>query len=357
MKLVKVFGLVVALHVVPLTAVLLIQGCQSKPGGSVGTAEEAAAVPIEAAPENWSNQSADYPTTEMAPVQQTPIVGLTPAERTSQRSQPMRPPNPESFYATSPPAPQTVTPSPAVPPTTTYTVVPGDSFWRISREFGTTITELQRLNPGIKGASLHPGDVLVVPAGGTATLGTGTTQRVTSSASSSTYVVRAGDSLSSIAARNGTTIAALRGANNLRTDVIQVGAILNIPEATRRPEPEARVIPTDAVTVVVQRGDTLSEIAAKYDVTVRELMGTNGIDRPESLRAGDTLVIPGFSAMGTGRIPNEVAPPAPPPSEPAMLLPPQVITPQAPPSEPARSFESNSLDAPVVPIDDPTPTP
>jgi LysM repeat protein len=57
------------------------------------------------------------------------------------------------------------------------------------------------------------------------------------------------------------------------------------------PPPTPTPTPTPQV-YVVQPGDTLSEIAVRFDVTIEALANRNGIDQPESLRSGQTLVIP-----------------------------------------------------------------
>lgn len=50
---------------------------------------------------------------------------------------------------------------------TTYTVQPGDTLWLIARRYGTTVAELQRLNPGVNPQRLMAGQRLTVPAAGT----------------------------------------------------------------------------------------------------------------------------------------------------------------------------------------------
>lgn len=50
-----------------------------------------------------------------------------------------------------------------------------------------------------------------------------------------------------------------------------------------------------SATIVVQRGQTLSEIAREYRVSVAQLMQANGISDPRHLLAGQTLFIPGVS--------------------------------------------------------------
>jgi LysM repeat protein len=45
----------------------------------------------------------------------------------------------------------------------TYTIVKGDSLWKIAHEYGTTVVKLRKLNHLKKGALLHPGQVLQIP--------------------------------------------------------------------------------------------------------------------------------------------------------------------------------------------------
>jgi LysM repeat protein len=53
--------------------------------------------------------------------------------------------------------------------------------------------------------------------------------------------------------------------------------------------------PTSGGTYVVKPGDTLSSIAARYGTTVQELAALNGISNPNLIYAGQVLQIPGGS--------------------------------------------------------------
>lgn len=386
MKLMKIFGMVFALHVALACVLVLIQGCRSSTPHRAAASDATVVTPIPSTPpsDNWSNQGSAAATaqsdsyyTPPATTNATPLSGLSPAERA--RTEPTRPANPGDFIRVDVPQNTTIsTPAPAEP--ADYVVRSGDSFWRISRAHNTTIAELQRLNPGVKPDSLRPGMTIKVPGSapaappspGSGSFGAG----VTSTAASSTYVVRAGDSLSKIAARNGTTVAALRELNGLRSDVIQVGQTIQIPggsSSATGPAPSYDVAPltppgggAEQVTFVVQRGDTLGEIARKFDVTVSELMAANNITDPRRIRVGQKLVIPGFEAVGSGSIPRSTpAPatrlPAPASTSSPLLPPPGTSTPPAPaPSDrpPELDAPPGDIDAPPVkPLDDPVPAP
>jgi LysM repeat protein len=72
----------------------------------------------------------------------------------------------------------------------------------------------------------------------------------------------------------------------------------DIPVAPVKPvtpvAPEAKSWPVEATTTyIVAKGDTLSQIARRYGITVAEVMTLNGIGNPDSIRIGQKLVLPG----------------------------------------------------------------
>ena len=81
-----------------------------------------------------------------------------------------------------------------------------------------------------------------------------------------------------------------------RTDEQSVlGATATPPPTTTRPSPTAspRATPTAAPSVyVVKAGDTLSEIAARFDTTIGVLVELNGIQDPANLQIGQELRLP-----------------------------------------------------------------
>lgn len=101
---------------------------------------------------------------------------------------------------------------------------------------------------------------------------------------SGSYIVRSGDSLSMVAQRFGVSTADLRRANDLRNDVIRIGQELVIPGA-------ALPVASLPVEHKAERGDTLSGIAARYDISLTSLRAANNL-RSDTIHVGQVLKIP-----------------------------------------------------------------
>lgn len=129
------------------------------------------------------------------------------------------------------------------------------------------------------------------------------------------YVVKKGETLGDIALRFGVEPLAIIEANNLIDgNMLTVGMELNIPGYTpevAQPKPattagesaaganaaggDAASTAGDAVTHIVQPGETLSEIAQKYAIDEPALAAANGITNRNQLRAGQELIVPGIT--------------------------------------------------------------
>lgn len=132
------------------------------------------------------------------------------------------------------------------------------------------------------------------------------------------YIVRPGDTLGVIAAQFGVTVEAIMGANGLTNHMIQVGQELIIPVEGSAPTPTSMPGETpspegtgepEAITYVVQAGDTLTEIAERFNVSVDAIMEANDIENPDSLREGQELGIP--VAVSSTETPGIGGPPTP----------------------------------------------
>jgi LysM repeat protein len=109
------------------------------------------------------------------------------------------------------------------------------------------------------------------------------------------YVVDPGDTLSGIAASYGTTTQALVEANGLASaNLIYVGQRLVIPGGGSAPAPSTPSSTTGYYTV--QAGDTVSSIAVRHGVTGWAIVQSNHLANPNFIYVGQRLVIPGGSS-------------------------------------------------------------
>ena len=108
------------------------------------------------------------------------------------------------------------------------------------------------------------------------------------------YVVERGDSLSVIARRFNTSVTRLAALNQLPSrNRIQIGQRLLLPQDSSQPLQIASAV-SDEGAYTVRRGDTVSLIAARYGVTEQALLGINGLQDPHRIYPGQKLTMPGY---------------------------------------------------------------
>ena len=104
------------------------------------------------------------------------------------------------------------------------------------------------------------------------------------------YTVRAGDTLSEIADKYNVNYAKLATYNNIpNPNVIRVGQKIKIPKNLATNEAKPKDEP---IVHIVKSGETLSEIAAKYGTTYQKLATYNNISNPNVIRVGQKIKIP-----------------------------------------------------------------
>lgn len=209
---------------------------------------------------------------------------------------------------------------------TKYTVQAGDTLSGIATRYGITIDAIRAAN-ALSSSDIYAGQVLTIPSSSP-----NSTAQPTSAPSgqATTYVVQSGDSLSALAQRFGVTREALAAANKISpSSLLYVGQTLTIPAgaqiqptatprpATATPRPAAPTSTVAAATAqpasgtttaapvtsaataeagvpvkyTVQRGDSLSSIALKFNTTVEALQAGNNLDDANSLEVGQVLTI------------------------------------------------------------------
>lgn len=114
-------------------------------------------------------------------------------------------------------------------------------------------------------------------------------------AGSARHQVRSGETLSGIAQRYGTSASRLAELNNLsRKNLIRVGQVLKLPGDARAVAGGDK----SASTYVVRRGDSLGSIARRTGVTQRQLMAINALDNPHRIYPGQRLRLTARSGGG-----------------------------------------------------------
>ena len=157
----------------------------------------------------------------------------------------------------------------------TYTVQKGDSLWSIAKRFNVGVSELKSAN-NLTSNLISVGQQLVIPG------------VAPSDQTNVTYVVQKGDSLWSIANANNTSVDEIANLNDLDTNTIYVGQVLQIPNSG---DLEENPSSTSDTVYVVQNGDTLYSIALRYDTTPNAIINKNNLTS-SVLTIGQQLVIP-----------------------------------------------------------------
>ncbi|EGH7368449.1 1,4-beta-N-acetylmuramoylhydrolase [Listeria monocytogenes] len=183
-----------------------------------------------------------------------------------------------------------------------YTVVKGDSLWRIANNNKVTIANLKAWN-NLKSDFIYPGQKLKVSAGSTSNTNTSkpSTNTNTSKPSTNTntnakvYTVAKGDSLWRIADNNKVTIANLKAWNNLKSDFIYPGQKLKVSAGsttnTNTAKPSTNNPSNSTVkTYTVKKGDSLWAISRQYKTTVDNIKAWNKLTS-NMIHVGQKLTI------------------------------------------------------------------
>ncbi|HEX9015309.1 MAG TPA: LysM peptidoglycan-binding domain-containing protein, partial [Chloroflexota bacterium] len=212
-----------------------------------------------------------------------------------------------------------------------YTVQPGDTLSGIASTFGVSASAIQDANGLANPDALQAGMVLSIP---------GDQASQPTPPPDTKYTVKAGDSLSGIAAQFGVSASQIQSANGIQDpNVLRAGMVLTIPAggqtapaaATPTPAPPTPA-PTPDVKYTVKAGDTLTGIASSFGVKASAIQSANNLQDGNAIKIGQLLTIPGAT---------------PPPAAPTP-------TPQ-PTAAPAATPAPTASPAPAAPQPSPTP--
>ena len=185
----------------------------------------------------------EAPATDTSSTTPAPDTNATPVVDTN-TPPPLTNPAPTAVVSNvPPPAPP---PAPPAPTTQEYVVAKGDTYSSIAKHFGVKVKEVEAANPTVLPTKLKVGEKIQIHAPGGGTAGEGNLTPAPTATTETVYVVKSGDTLTKIAKDHGTTVKAIRAANDLKTDKIKVGEKLKVPEKSTATEAPAASAPAPA---------------------------------------------------------------------------------------------------------------
>lgn len=169
-----------------------------------------------------------------------------------------------------------------------YTVKSGDTLSTIASQHNTTVNQIVSLNQLSNPNLIYVGQVLKLKNNQT-TNSSSATSSSTATTTAGTYTVKAGDTLSAIAAKYGTTYQALASANSISNpNDIYVAQVIKV-SATVTAASSQTVSSTSSGSYTVKSGDTLYGIALANGLNWRTLAKQNGISDPNVIFVGQKL--------------------------------------------------------------------
>lgn len=161
-----------------------------------------------------------------------------------------------------------------------YTVQRGDTLQLLAQRFDLSLNELANLTEGLsRNSRLQFGQKINVP------ITAKNKQRSDKKGASENYTVKRGETLSSIADKFKLGLSDLRELNDLKGDSLDVGQRLKIPADAFKPD-----------EYVVKSGDTLTEIAQRFELDLTEFARNNNLRASSSLQVGQRLQLDGAAA-------------------------------------------------------------
>ena len=171
----------------------------------------------------------------------------------------------------------------------TYTVKAGDTLSAIASRYSTSSSTLASLNSLSNPNLIYVGQVLKVSSNASTSSSTGSSANSTVTTAAS-YTVKAGDTLSAIAAKYGTTYQALASANSISNpNDIYVGQVIKVSATATAASSQAASSTSSNGSYTVKSGDTLYGIALANGLNWQTLAKQNGISDPNVIFVGQKL--------------------------------------------------------------------
>ena len=198
----------------------------------------------------------------------------------------------------------------------TYVVRAGDTISGIAARHGLDMHAVLKAN-GLKASSIiHPGKKIKLT--GSSAAPAPRQAAPAKQQSSTTYTVKAGDTLGAIAARQGVSLSTVLKANGLSmSSIIHPGQKIKLIGSSTAPAPKPAApkpsTSSSGATYVVKAGDTLGAIAARHNVSLGSILSANGLSMTSIIHPGQKIKLGGSSVA----VQTSPKPAAPKPSTPS----------------------------------------
>lgn len=176
-----------------------------------------------------------------------------------------------------------------------YVVKLGDTLSKIAKRYNLSLSTLLKLNTNISNSDrIYIGQSIRVSGQAPASSSTAKTN--------ATYKVKSGDTLDKIARVNNMTVQQLKSKNHLTSSLIFPGQVLKVNTLTSTPDNNKNT--TDVY--VVKLGDSLSTIAKRYNLSLSALLKINpNVSNSDRIRIGQTIRVSGKASASSINKPSK----------------------------------------------------
>ena len=162
-----------------------------------------------------------------------------------------------------------------------------------AEEYGTTAAAIREANPNIGKRALRSGQRLVIPSGTPMSVVVARTFAEPAEPEFRVHRVKSGETLSHLAARYNVSVANIQRWNGLKSTRIRIGQRLRIGSTgAERARAATASSGSNATRHVVRSGETLTGVARRYGVSLSALARANDLTTRSRLRIGQRLRIP-----------------------------------------------------------------
>jgi membrane-bound lytic murein transglycosylase D len=167
----------------------------------------------------------------------------------------------------------------------------GENLGLIAKKYRTSVSKIKAWN-GLRNSRIYPGQKLIVYSPGHSQ-SAATASNSFQKSSSGYHTVRSGESLGLIAKKYGISVSQLKSMNGLSSNLIKPGQKLKVSNSSNTQAAQVKPLPADGSYQyhTIKSGDTLWDLAKKYNASVDQIKQWNNITNSYRLKPGQKLIV------------------------------------------------------------------